>query len=177
MADDILPQSFRLPASKRLLPIQQGELDGLCGIYSLINAIRLLKTEAGTLGRYDSATLFSFAIYRLAERGDLRERLNTGIPWTMLKRIGERVARVASDDRLQMTIAPIHRGSPDRLDVIKRTLLQGRPIIASVHRHEHYTVLAGYSRTRAIIFDSSGGHWVPLSSIRRSLCLAVAARR
>ena len=28
--------------------------------------------------------------------------------------------------------------------------------------------------TRAVIFDSSGSHWVPLESIQRTLCLAVS---
>ena len=36
-----------MPRRTALVPFQQGDLDGLCGIYALINAIRL-TTEADT---------------------------------------------------------------------------------------------------------------------------------
>src|SRR5688572_29539520 len=34
-------------ASRRLKPYRQGRLDGLCGVYSLINALRLLCPRLG----------------------------------------------------------------------------------------------------------------------------------
>ena len=36
-----------MPRSSRLKPYRQGQLDGLCGIYATINAIRLALGERG----------------------------------------------------------------------------------------------------------------------------------
>ncbi|MEZ5708582.1 MAG: hypothetical protein R3E02_04235 [Blastomonas sp.] len=166
----------QLPASRKLRPIQQGELDGLCGIYSLINAIRLVKFEVGAYRAIESEALFSFAVYRLSDTGDLRERICTGVPWGVLKQVGQRMAKVASEGGVALRVAPVKRGQANRIAIIKRHLLSGTPIIASVHRDHHYTVLAGWTPTRAVIFDSSGSHWVPLESIQRTLCLAVSLR-
>ena len=174
MAELHIPPTFKLPASRKLRPIQQGELDGLCGIYSLINAIRLIKFEAGVFKTAESEALFSFAIYRLADTGDLRERICTGVPWGVLKQVGQHMVKVASEECVELRVAPIKRGQANRIAIIKRHLLSGTPIIASVHRDQHYTVLAGWTPTRAVIFDSSGSHWVPLESIKRTLCLAVS---
>lgn len=174
MAEQRLPPTFKLPASRGLRPIQQGELDGLCGIYSLINAIRLVKFEAGNLRPNESETLFSFAVHRLADTGDLRERICIGVPWGILKQVGQRMAKVASEESVELRVAPVKRGQADRIALIKHHLLSGSPVIASVHRDQHYTVITGWTPTRAIIFDSSGSHWVPLESIQRTLCLAVS---
>ena len=43
-----------MPRRTALVPSQQGDLDGLCGIYALINAIRL-ATEADTREFPDTA--------------------------------------------------------------------------------------------------------------------------
>ena len=174
MAEQGLPPTFKLPASRKLRPIQQGELDGLCGIYSLINAIRLVKFESGALRAIESEALFSFAAYRLADTGDLRERICAGVPWGVLKQVGQRMAKVASEESVELRVSPVKRGQADRIALIKRHLLNGSPVIASVHRDQHYTVITGWTPTRAVIFDSSGSHWVPLESIRRALCLAVS---
>lgn len=173
MAELHIPPTFKLPAARKLRPIQQGELDGLCGVYSLINAIRLIKFEAGVFKAVESEALFSFAIYRLANTGDLRERICTGVPWGVLKQVGQHMVKVASEERVELRIVPVKRGQANRIAIIKRHLLRGTPIIASVHRDQHYTVLAGWTPTRAVIFDSSGSQWVPIDSIRSALCLAV----
>ena len=43
-----------MPRRSGLVPFQQGDLDGLCGIYALINAIRL-ATEENTRDFPDTA--------------------------------------------------------------------------------------------------------------------------
>ncbi|KLE32400.1 hypothetical protein [Aurantiacibacter luteus] len=170
-----LPRSFRLSASRQLKPYLQGDLDGLCGVYSLINAIRLVQFATGATRHGEYSALFSFAMHRLAEGGDLRERLSVGVPWVELKRVGRLMVKVAHHSGREPRLFPVKRGSPDRIDILKQHLMAGRPLIASVHRDEHYTVLVGWTPTRALTFDSSAGHWVQLSSVRRALCLAVSA--
>ena len=114
------------------------------------------------------------ALDLIADTGDLRERICTGVPWGVLKQVGQRMAKVASEESVELRVAPVKRGQADRIALIKRHLLSGSPVIASVHRDQHYTVLTGWTPTRAVIFDSSGSHWVPLESIQRTLCLAVS---
>ena len=175
MAGQSLPRSYRLPASRTIKPYQQGDLNGLCGIYSLINAIRLVQIAAGTVRTGECEALFSFAMHRLAERGDLRERLSTGVPWAELKRVGRRMAKVVYHHGQELSLCPVARGPADRINTIKKHLVAGRPIVASVQTDQHYTVIVGWTPTRALTFDSSAGHWVQLEPIRRALCLAISA--
>lgn len=177
MSQDELPRSFRLPASRRLRPIQQGELDGFCGVYSLINAIRLARANHAPLQWDELDALFSFALYRLAECGDLRERATRGVPWGILKRLGTRMTAVASPPGLTLELSLINRFAVDRVSTMKHSLLNGSPLIASLHRHEHYSVIVGWSPTRALLFDSSASHWVKLTSLNQALCVRIVALR
>jgi hypothetical protein len=49
-------------------------------------------------------------------------------------------------------------------------------LLVSTHHDEHYSLVVGWTPTRAVLFDSSAGHWVPLTSIRNSLCFAIRAQ-
>lgn len=57
-------------------PYRQGELDGLCGVYSLINATRLAH---GRMSWEASADLFQSCIGYLETRGRLPEMIRWGI--------------------------------------------------------------------------------------------------
>lgn len=171
-----LPRSFALPASHQIRPLQQGDLDGLCGVYSLINAIRLVRANNRPLVKGELDALFSFAAYRLAETGDLHERLVRGVPWELLKRLGKKMIGVASAPDLKLELSVIHRSRADRLEIMKRSLLAGAPLIASLYRDEHYSVIVGWSPTRARLFDSSASHWVQLRSLTDALCVRLVAQ-
>lgn len=173
MSGDGLPSSFRLAASRALRPLQQGELDGLCGIYSLINAVRLVRHREVAMSAEELASLFSFAMFRLAEDGDFPNRLSTGVPWPALKRLGRKLMSAGSTKALRLELVVLRRGGDDRLVRMKRALMDGAALITSVAEGEHYSVVVGWTPTRAVLFDSGAGQWVPLASIRKSLCFAI----
>jgi hypothetical protein len=176
MEGAILPSSYRLPASRRITPLQQGELDGLCGVYSVINAIRLLRLDADAITRREVNALYSFAIYRLAESGDLRDRMARGVPWAMLKHVAAKTVSVASTDRTKLELRTLPRGNADRFELVKQAVQAGQVLLVSTHHDEHYSLVVGWTPTRAVLFDSSAGQWVPLASISKSLCFAIRAR-
>lgn len=174
MADQLPPRVFRLPSSIRLAPIQQGELDGLCGVYSLINALRLVRWEMGKpLREPDHAALFSFAMHRLAEMGDLREMLSRGVTWMPLKQLGRRMVVVTSTADHGIQIAPIGLARPHRLQLMKEALVSRGALIAPIYGDQHYSVIVGWTAKRAILFDSDGSKWVPLESLMDALCLLI----
>jgi hypothetical protein len=65
-------------------PYRQGALDGLCGVYSIINALRLIGTTSDGLGEEFCDRLFT-AILRHAElKIGIRRLANSGTPqWLM----------------------------------------------------------------------------------------------
>src|SRR5215510_13657675 len=80
-----------------LLPFQQGGLDSLCGLYSIINAERIINRSSDE----DAQQLFDGLVYFLSRRGLLRRLLIGGIIHTQMlmildKVVGrQRISRVA----------------------------------------------------------------------------------
>jgi hypothetical protein len=70
MDKDIHKQDKRRRKPPQPYPLQQGNLDGLCGIYSIINAIRFLCKE---FKREESFALFHFLTGKVKKRGNLNE--------------------------------------------------------------------------------------------------------
>src|SRR5262245_38993030 len=79
-----------------LLPFQQGGLDSLCGLYSIINAERMINRSSDD----DAQQLFDGLVHFLSRRGLLRKLLLGGIIHTEMlmildKVVGrQRIARV-----------------------------------------------------------------------------------
>ncbi len=70
-------------------PRRQGELDGLCGVYSVINAVRLLCPE---IDKCDEAALFRILINALSRR---RTRLSNAVTLGLDIRTLRALARIA----------------------------------------------------------------------------------
>lgn len=175
MSDNHLPRSFRLTGADELQPFQQGNLDGLCGIYSLINAIHLVSVKKLTKRELDE--LFSFAIHQLAEKGDLCEFICRGVPWKILKDVGFKLVHICTSGSHKLELEVIRRGDPARVDQMRNKIRSGSALIASLYRDEHYSVVVGWTPTRAILFDSSAGHWVPLRTLKCALCVSIRPKR
>ena len=62
----------------RLEPFRQGRLDGLCGVYSVINALRLAVWPAHRLSRESCKDLFRLLTSELAARSKLHDVLTGG---------------------------------------------------------------------------------------------------
>lgn len=81
-----------------LVPFQQGDLDGLCGLYALINAIRL-ATEADTRDFPDTAwqELFFTLLLEADEAAGAVDAVGLGIDTQPLYRVAQSAVRHMAD--------------------------------------------------------------------------------
>ncbi len=162
---------------RRLRPYRQGRLDGLCGVYAIINALRALCPELGEQAAWE---LFRHLLRSL---GDLLER-----PWPVVwGGMGQAVVRAL----LRRACAQVERRTGACLQVrrlrvpggevslsgvwaaLREELDQGRVAIVGLSgRWDHWTV-AGRATGRTVrLLDSSG-----LVLLRRSACTVGQARQ
>jgi hypothetical protein len=155
------PDRIQLQAARTIVPYRQGELDGLCGLYAVVNAIRVALHEASQLSHAQAQRMWMSGLLRLQERGWLPLRMMDGIEWPDLLHIAEALLEIA----LPVGAKPIVRQLPESIDHAKRwrwiatELERSRPILVHQDQHYHYTVITGLTPTRITLFDSSGSTW------------------
>jgi len=150
-------------SGKQLSPLQQGALDGLCSIYAIINALRLLHphTITPTFTRALLETLFETLSDRLGPSESLCRGAELDDLHALLRK-AQRTLRIETDFRIEVSKVRLPR-ERRRLDVLW-SLLRGRigdgavAIIGLAGFHAHWTV--GYRMTAKSIrlFDSDGLH-------------------
>lgn len=149
-----LPPSFILPAGKAIKPVQQGSIDNLCGVYSIINALRLITPGSSDRDR----NLLEAAVTYLDEREWLSsvmlEGTHTALFAAMARHLaalnGYQIARIASSH---------HREGHGQ--AIMRSLVAELPILVSIEPPlDHYSVIYGYTPNRWLLFDSYGYRWL-----------------
>src|SRR5215204_5268114 len=175
-----------MPRRTALVPFQQGDLDGLCGIYSVINAIRL-ATEDETRDLPDAALqelFFTLLLEADAVVGTV-EAVGLGIDPKPLFRVAQAAVRHMADEhglRLGVTHA-IRRGEPRTFDAILRRLteLADQPrsavLICLTGHLDHWTVLKRVTGQSLTFFDSSGYARISLANCRSSAARSRGARR
>ena len=60
-------------------PLRQGGLDSLCGVYAIVNAVRLALAPEDRLTRDDALALYATLTEELARLGDLHDAVTDGI--------------------------------------------------------------------------------------------------
>ena len=162
----------RLARAKReLQPLEQGDLDGLCGLYAVINAVRLVVypdhiLTPGMLGR-----LFERGLSTLSHKRKLKQTVTHGIDntlWLLMCRAVIAEAEMLVERRI--AICPlIGKDRPWRtreaVGNIKRAIRHDRPVLICLEgRLDHCSVVVGSSATRLYLFDSAGRHWISIGS-------------
>jgi hypothetical protein len=155
-----------IAAARVLQPLRQGQLDGLCGLYALVNAIRVAAAAHGWRDRVHAPALFRAGVAALEARGCLAEVIARGLDdatlmvlsrlllaqaGSMLGRVLERRWIVSSDCRAF--------DSGRALQAIRREIRVGHPVLAVLSR-THCTVVVGFTPTRLMLFDSAGRRWI-----------------
>ena len=162
-----------MPRRTSLVPYQQGDLVGLCGIYALINAIRL-ATEADTRDFPDTTwqeLFFTLLLEADAVVGTV-EAVGLGIDTKPLLRVAQAAVRHMADEhglRLAVTHA-IRRGEPRTFDAILRRLIEltdqprSAVVICLTGHLDHWTVLRRVTGQSLTFYDSSGAARVSLTN-------------
>jgi hypothetical protein len=164
--------SFR----RSVRPLRQGELDGLCGVYSVINAVRLLCPE---INQADLPALFRTLIRTLSRR---RIRLTDAVALGLEIRTVRALANSACDyinDELQIRLKARRPHKPRRAYRLNRfwhwlqaELSKGNILIVGVSgKLAHWTVVYRITDKSAHLADSDG-----LKTLLRSRCTLRATR-
>lgn len=177
-------QSARLPpkAKKRTArrsslprPRQQGDIDGLCGFYAIINALRLAFQPFGGLSAQHERLIWR-SIVRAADRKWRFATLFLGGTHTYQFLT---VARYAAKTAYRLTgkkvlLKPLLRRDAEAcamsLDAVIAALkTKGHTsILAGLDSKElsHWTVITGVSRSTLRVLDSDGFHYLKLDGCR-----------
>lgn len=151
-------------------PFQQGGLDSLCGLYSIINAERVINRSSDE----ETQQLFDDLIHYLSRRGLLTKFLIGGIIHTEMLVI---LNKVVGKKRISNVRIP-WRGvpNPDLTAFWKsmQNFLDGTPgraiILGLQGYHDHWTVFESITNRSILLYDSS-----LIKRLPRSQCTTVYA--
>lgn len=151
-------------------PFQQGGLDSLCGLYSIVNAERFINQSTDE----EAQQLFDDVIYTLSRRGLLADMLSGGIIHTQMLMI---LKRVVGKKRVSEVEIP-WRGvpNPDLTSFWKSMQYfldgtSGRAIILGLNGfHDHWTVIETITNRSIYLYDSA-----KIKKLPRSSCTTVYA--
>ncbi|MFN8381126.1 MAG: hypothetical protein U0V02_04260 [Anaerolineales bacterium] len=156
--------------SSGLPPFQQGGLDSLCGLYSIINAERIVNHSSDD----ETQQLFDDLIHYLSRRRILTKFLLGGIMHTEMLVI---LKKVVGKKRISNVEIP-WRGvqNPDLTTFWKsmQNFLDGTPgraiILGLQGYHDHWTVIEKITSRSILLYDSS-----LIKRLPRSYCTTVYA--
>ena len=157
------------PASS-LPPFQQGGLDSLCGLYSIVNAERFINHSSDE----DTQQLFDDLIHYLSRRGLLGKLLIGGVIHTQMLLV---LDKVVGKERISNVQIP-WRGVPNPdLTTFWNSMqnfldgTSGRAIILGLQGfHDHWTVIETISNRSINLYDSA-----LIKRLPRSSCTTVYA--
>ncbi|HEX8414975.1 MAG TPA: hypothetical protein VF637_13975 [Sphingomicrobium sp.] len=161
-------------ASRQLVPMRQGNLDGLCGLYATINAVQLALYPNRLLKRAELVQLFDAGLQVLRKARALSTVMIHGMHGPLWAKVSAAVvAKAAVLKGCQLKLSCISlSASADEFTMIRQVrhnVSRGRPVLLCVEgRLNHWTVVSRFSKTRLTLFDSSNHSWL----LVRSICLA-----
>lgn len=158
-------------------PYQQGQLDYFCGLYSAVNAARLLLSGLAPVGEVASKAMLAAAAEYIDTKGGLHEALTWGLNLRRRHAVARHVAKVASTKECRLTLErPEFRGwssIDDAFAWIEESLSHGKPVLAYLaNLPDHYTVIAGITPTTLELFDSARSR-----NIDRAVCGLTSGQR
>jgi hypothetical protein len=153
---------------KEMRPYLQGALDGLCAIYSIVNAARIISD----IGEEDSKNLFKQILDYLEKSADLGRVLSEGIG---LNTVGS-ILRDVANGRIPERNMPFKHRPETSLDEFwseMMAFLDGgskRAILIGVggRMWDHWSIVHAISDRQVYFFDSH-----KLKSLNRSRCTTV----
>ena len=147
-------------------PATQGDYDGLCALYCIINGIRLVLAPQRELTRGEERALFRAGVRFLDRQSALTEATLYCVNEWVWPKLAKRVVAKAQDFAERPIIlehtslsedAPIHR----TLHRIEGMIASGKaPCVFLRGKYRHYSVISGYTPLSLKLFDSFGYHWV-----------------
>lgn len=153
---------------KEMRPYLQGALDGLCAIYSIVNAARIISD----IGEEESKNLFRQILVHLESSADLGRVLTEGIGLNTLGGI----LRDVANGRIRERNMPFKHRPDTSLDEFWSEMISfldggtKRAILIGVggRMWDHWSIVHAISDRQVYFFDSH-----KLKSLKRSRCTTV----
>ena len=174
-----MKQRIILEGVAMVAPLEQGDLDGLCGLYAAINAVAVVLAPVRPLSSADIDILFVAGIKHLSRRGQLADAIRSGMgfgtQYRLTKALAKKAARLTS---LPIAVTrPAKRHTPLRRRDLLRLLEQGMTdgaamIVRFENALDHYSVVVGRSQTRFYLHDSGGRCWIARAALGTRRCSA-----
>jgi hypothetical protein len=155
-------------AARQLAAYDQGGLDYLCGLYAIINGLRLMAAAEGrSLEDAHAERLFEAGVDFLDQEGKLAYAASHGISLGRWRRLADRLCQVAG--RLLGSSVDVERpflphSRPPAATVwaaIEQALDRHRPVLVLLRgSYDHFTVVSELSSNRVMLFDSYHYRWI-----------------
>ena len=148
----------------RAKPFRQGDLDGLCGVYSVVNAVHALCPELGVGG---AAWLFGHLMQALEHAGANTSRaVAEGIAQRLVTMLlGEAIAQMAANYDIDLTVKRLLKPLrlAGNLDDVWGAITEALSpacvaVLGMAGRHCHRTVAIGATAHQLQLFDSTHMH-------------------
>ncbi len=171
LLEEFRPAAKYLYGASTMRPVIQGACDGLCGLYCIINAIRLVMAPHGQLSHEDDRALFTAGVRFLARNGKLPEAVHSCVServWPQLAKhlVARAQLLVGRKILLERLMLPKDASVHETLRYIETMIISGKaPCIFLRGSYRHYSVISGFTPASLKLFDSYGYHW-----LRRRYC-------
>lgn len=141
----------------KILPYEQGYLDGLCGVYATINSLRLIENK---MSEKEAMKLFSECLRHVEKRKGLGKVCTAGIVTNDISSILREVVTVKYEVKVKR---PFNK--TDEINVngffkeVRKYFEKGtkRSVIISIEGYgwDHWTVLKSLTPKSLMLFDSA----------------------
>jgi hypothetical protein len=159
-------------AARELKRLEQGDLDALCGLYAIINAVRISLYPRHKLRPRELRRLFEAGLTSLSRSRRLRAVVTDGMRLHVWSNLCDAVLAEASQIvggaflRRDILVGEDRLSERDGVRCIKRSLRDGAPVlVALMGSYNHFSVIASFSATRFNLFDSRNRKWVWIRSV------------
>jgi hypothetical protein len=151
-------------------PFQQGGLDSLCGLYSVINADRFINHSSDE----EAQQLFDDLVHFLSRRKLLSKLLIGGIMHTQMLMLLEKVVGRQRISNVQIPWRGMQNPDLTTFWQSMQSFLDGTPnraiILGLNGYHDHWTVIESITNRSVLLYDSA-----LITRLSRSACTTVYA--
>ena len=154
-----------------LKPSQQGAYDGLCGLYSIVNAMRLIAYPCDGLGEDSCNALFLHLFRHATLRYEAEALMSYGTSRSLLNHMLKAACRYLSRrSHLKLEFSPFVLGKKkpplgELLEMMRAEFDQSRCafIVQIAGTHCHWTVISDVTKGHIELFDSDQMHRLRVS--------------
>lgn len=159
------------PGAALVEPYRQGQLDALCGLYALINALRILHAPNRPLSRRRCKMLFATGMDALIAKKKSRDAARSGMTVARQWKLAEVLftsAALHGYPRAELYPALQRIAKVEEIDEALEELIAGGAVllVGFDGRLSHHSVIVGVTDARVILFDSDGMRFVKKPSLR-----------